>query len=92
MKLLDKFREMMTMIEHLDDAVKEINSDDLPSTQYKLVLRLSDILTETREKIEYYLNNGIVEATYEKLLYTYVWLRSELELSAKLLNQGLKLQ
>jgi len=91
LKLLDLFKELLDYSEMFQESLEAIDFNLLEKEKNVKLRRSKDKLESMIEKLENYINEVFYGEKYEKALYVYILLRTELLTNIKLLREILGL-
>jgi len=91
LKLFSLFKTLLTYGEIFEENLEEINIEMIEEEVIKEIQVYTKEIKSLTEKIREYLENIFVEEKYEKSLYAYILMRTELLTAIKILRDLLKI-
>jgi hypothetical protein len=88
-KILSQFNELFVKSETMISALDDILIDNLTESELEIYDEIYDSLIKLNKKLEHYITYGFHESKYERALYIYAHLRSELLLIIKIVRRVL---
>lgn len=88
-KMLDQFKTMLIQSENMISVLDSIVLEDISKEENAIFEEIYDSLYNLNKKLEYFISNSFLDSKYEKIIYLYTHLRSELLLITKIVRKVL---
>jgi hypothetical protein len=85
-KLFDLFNELLTYSKYFQENIRNLATDMLDSESLKNIIKLKFDLNNTVKKINDYMLGQFPKYPYERSLYVYITLRTEIMTEVKLIR------